>query len=184
MGEGAGLLVLESLESAKKRGARIYAEVLGYSATSDAFHATGMRADVAEYIRAMSQALEMASMDKNDIDYINAHGSSTPMNDAAETRAIRTVFGDRSYKIPVSATKSMTGHLLSAGAAIEIIATLVSMQRQCIHPTINHSETDPDCDLDYVVEGSREAHLDTILKNSFGMGGHNASLVLRRWISD
>ena len=184
MGEGAGLQVLESLKSAQKRGARIYAEILGYAATSDAFHATGMRADVAEYMRAMSQALEMAAIDRNDIDYINAHGSSTPMNDAAETRAIREVFGDRAYKIPVSATKSMTGHLLSAGAAIEVIATISSMERQCVHPTINHSKPDPDCDLDYVVEGSRKSRLDTALKNSFGMGGHNASLVLRRWTSN
>ncbi len=181
MGEGSGLMVVESLQSARDRGARIYAEILGYNATSDAFHATGMRADVSEYIRVMAQAMEMGGVKVEEIDSINAHGSSTPMNDSVETRAIRKVFGERVYQIPVNATKSMTGHLLSAGAAIEIIAVLLSFEKQQLHPTINYEVPDPECDLDYVVDGKRSFPLKTVLKNSFGMGGHNSALVLRRW---
>ena len=181
MGEGSGLMVIESLESAQRRGARIYAEILGYKATSDAFHTTGMRADVSEYIRVMAQAMEMGGVRAEEIDSINAHGSSTPMNDAAETKAIKAVFGKRAHEIPINATKSMTGHLLSAGAAIEIISVLLSFQKQRLHPTINYEAPDPECDLDYVVNGSRDVNLNTVLKNSFGMGGHNSALVLRRW---
>ncbi len=181
MGEGSGLMVIERLESAQRRGAHIYAEILGYKATSDAFHATGMRADVSEYVRVMTQAMEMGGVGAAEIDSVNAHGSSTPMNDAVETKAIKAVFGERVHEIPVNATKSMTGHLLSAGAGIEIIAVLLSFEKQRVHPTINYEAPDPECDLDYVVDGSRDMTLNTVLKNSFGMGGHNSALVLRRW---
>ena len=140
-----------------------------------------MRADVSEYIRVMTQAMEMGGVKAEEIDSVNAHGSSTPMNDAVETRAIKEVFGERAHEIPINATKSMTGHLLSAGAAIEIIAVLLSFERQQVHPTINYEVPDPECDLDYVVEGKRNHRLNTVLKNSFGMGGHNSALVLRRW---
>lgn len=181
MGEGAGLLVLESFQSAHARGARIYAEILGYGATADAHHPSDMKPDVEECARAIRLALDRAGLAKDAIDYVNAHGTSTPSNDLAETQALKQVFGPHAYKIPISATKSMVGHLLSGSGAVELIATILAMQDQVAYPTINLANADPECDLDYVPDQARPARIDVALKNSFGLGGHNACLVLRRW---
>lgn len=181
IGEGAGLLILETLESAKRRGARIYAEILGYGASADAYHLTDMNPKLAQCAQAMRKALERARIDPEKIDYINAHGTSTPTNDAVETLAIKEVFGSRAYKIPISSTKSMIGHLMGASGGAELIAVILGLQSQEVHPTINLRNPDLACDLDYVAEGARPHPMEYVLKNSFGLGGHNASLVLRRW---
>ena len=181
LGEGAGVLVLESLAHARERGARIYAEVAGYGASTDAFHITAPDEEGAGAVLSMKRALRDAGLGPEDIDYINAHGTSTPLNDAVETRAIREVFGEHAYRIPVSSTKSMIGHLLGAAGAVEAIACIKSLQTGIIHPTINYETPDPDCDLDYVPNQARETHPRTALSNSFGFGGHNGTLIFAAW---
>lgn len=181
IGEGAGVVLLESLESAQARGAKIYAEMVGYGITGDAYHITGMPDDGFGIGRAMSMALNCAGVQPEEVQYINAHGTSTPTNDKTETMAIRTLFGDHAYKMGVSSTKSQIGHLLGGGSAVEFIATVLGLQEQIMPPTINYETPDPDCDLDYVTEGARPAEIEIALSNSAGFGGHNASLAARRW---
>lgn len=181
MGEGAGALVLESLDHAVSRGARIYALVSGYGMSADAYHITAPSPNGEGAARAMSAAIRDAGLVPYDIDYINAHGTSTPANDVNETQAVKKVFGERAYHIPISSTKSMIGHLLGAAGAVETIATIMAVYEGVIPPTINYEEPDPECDLDYVVDGVRRAPVRVALKNSFGFGGQNACLVLRRY---
>ena len=181
MGEGAGVLVLESLEHAQKRGAPIHAEVVGYGSSCDAFHITAPDEDGAGAALSMRAALEDAGIAPEEIDYINAHGTSTPLNDRTETRAIRQVFGRHADKLPVSSTKSMIGHLIGAAGAVEAIACIMTLQTGVVHPTINYETPDPECDLDYVPNQARETHPRTVLSNSFGFGGHNATLILQKW---
>jgi 3-oxoacyl-[acyl-carrier-protein] synthase II len=181
LGEGAAVLVLESLAQARERGAHIYAEVVGYGASTDAFHITAPDKQGAGAILSMERALRDAGLGPEDIDYINAHGTSTPLNDAVETRAIREVFGEHAYHIPISSTKSMIGHLLGAAGAVEAIACIKSLQTGVIHPTINYETPDPDCDLDYVPNQARETHPRMALSNSFGFGGHNGTLIFAAW---
>jgi 3-oxoacyl-[acyl-carrier-protein] synthase II len=178
IGEGAGLLVLESLEHAQKRGARIYAEVLGYGATCDAYHITAPDPDGEGAAGAMEMALREAGLSPRDIDYINAHGTSTDLNDKIETMAIKRVFGEDAYRVAVSSTKSMTGHLLGAAGGIEAIAAAKSVQEDRVAPTINYENQDPECDLDYVPNHSREMRVNYAMSNSFGFGGHNAVILL------
>ncbi len=179
MGEGGAIIVMESLESAEARGARVYAEVLGYAATCDAYHITNPRPDGAEAARAVSLAIHHAGIDPSEIDYVNAHGTSTPLNDKTETLILRTVLGDHARRVPVSATKSMIGHLLGGAGAAELIAALLAIEHQTIPPTINYTTPDPECDLDYVPNVARPARVRTVLKNSFGFGGKNSALVVR-----
>lgn len=181
MGEGAGIVILESLEHALNRGAKIYAEVVGYGATGDAYHMTSPAPDGEGGARAMQLAIEDAGIDKSDISYINAHGTSTPLNDKFETAAIKAVFGEQAYKVPVSSTKSMTGHLLGAAGAIEAIACAKALEEGIIPPTIGYSNPDPDCDLDCVPNKARKAELQYALSNSLGFGGHNATIILKKW---
>ncbi len=181
MGEGAGVLILESLEHARKRGARIYAEVVGYGASSDAFHITTPDEKGEGAALAMEAALRDAGLRPEEIDYINAHGTSTPLNDRVETLAIHRVFGEHARRLPVSATKSMIGHLMGGAGAVEAIACVKSLETGWLHPTINYETPDPECDLDYVPNRARLTHPRTILSNSFGFGGHNATLILRKW---
>lgn len=181
MGEGAGVLILESLEYAQQRGARIYAEVVGYGASSDAFHITAPDENGAGAVLAMERALHDAGLAPQDIDYINAHGTSTPLNDAVETRAILKVFGKHGYRLQVSSTKSMIGHLLGAAGAVEAIACVKALETGVIHPTINYETPDPDCDLDYVPNQAQETHPRVALSNSFGFGGHNATVIFSAW---
>lgn len=179
-GEGAGILILETLEHARARGARIYAEVLGLGSTNDAYHLTAPPPDASGAARAMRWALRDAGLDPGDIDYINAHGTATPHNDHSETIAIKAVFGDGAYRVPISSTKSMLGHCLGAAGALEAITTIRAMHASLIPPTINLDHPDPDCDLDYVPNTARHATVDVALSNSFGFGGQNASLALGR----
>ncbi len=181
MGEGAGIVVLETLEHAQRRGARIYAEITGYGATEDAHHITAPHPEGEGAYRAMQLALESAGLRPEDIGYINAHGTSTPLNDRVETLAIKRLFGDHAYKVPISSTKSMIGHLLGASGGVEFIATVLSVYHQQVHPTRNLEYPDPECDLDYVPEGARKVAIRHALTNSFGFGGHNASLVVSRF---
>ncbi|WP_264849136.1 beta-ketoacyl-ACP synthase II [Clostridium omnivorum] len=181
MGEGAGIVILESLEHALNRGAKIYAEVVGYGATGDAYHMTSPAPDGEGGARAMQLAIEDAGIDKSDISYINAHGTSTPLNDKFETAAIKAVFGEQAYKVPVSSTKSMTGHLLGAAGAIEAIACAKALGEGIIPPTIGYLNPDPDCDLDCVPNKARKAELQYALSNSLGFGGHNATIILKKW---
>ncbi len=181
IGEGAGIVILESLEHAQARGAHIYAEFVGYGASCDAFHITAPDEDGTGAARSMQAALDDAGLRAEEIDYINAHGTSTPLNDPIETRAIHTVFGDHAYRVPVSSTKSMVGHLMGAAGAVEAIVCTRTLETGVIHPTINYETPDPECDLDYVPNQARETHPRTALSNSFGFGGHNATLILRRW---
>lgn len=178
-GEGAGVLVLESLEHAKKRGANILAELAGYGATTDAFHLTAPREDASETARAMTMAMEDAGLNPEDVDYVNTHGTGTVLNDPAETLAIKLALGQHAYEIPVSATKSMTGHIMGATAAMEAIFSIQTIRSGVVPPTINYTEPDPDCDLDYVPNAPREMPVRVVLSNSFGFGGHNAVLALR-----
>ena len=182
--DGAGVVVLEALEHAQARGARIHAELVGYAATDDASHVTLPAPGGRGAAASMRLALADASMGGDEIDYINAHGTSTPPNDRAETAAIKTVFGERAYEIPVSSTKSMTGHLMGAGGGIEAIACILAIQNGCLPPTINYENPDPDCDLDYVPNVARSARIATAMSNSFGFGGHNATLIFRRYGED
>lgn len=182
--DGAGVVVLEALEHAQARGARIHAEVVGYAATDDASHVTLPAPGGRGAAGSMRLAMADARMDGDEIDYINAHGTSTVPNDRAETAAIKTVFGERAYEIPVSSTKSMTGHLMGAGGGIEAIACILAIQNGCLPPTINYENPDPDCDLDYVPNVARSAHITTAMSNSFGFGGHNATLIVRHYDQD
>jgi 3-oxoacyl-[acyl-carrier-protein] synthase II len=184
IGEGAGLLVLESLEHARARGAKIYAELVGYGMTSDAFHITQPSEDADGARRVMEAALRDAAIDPGQIDYVNAHGTSTPYNDKLETLAIKKVFGDRAASIPVSSTKSMTGHLLGAAGGLEAGILALSIFDGVIAPTINYVTPDPECDLDYVPNVARRADIRYGLSNSFGFGGTNAALVMKRFEDD
>lgn len=179
MGEGAGILILEELEHAKKRGARIYAEVIGYGMSGDAYHMTDPDPEGAA--RCMSRAIRDAGIEPSQIDYINAHGTSTPVGDKSETTAIKKALGDHAYKVAISSTKSMTGHLLGAAGGVEAVITGLSLARGKIAPTINLDNPDPECDLDYVPNVAREANLSIAMSNSFGFGGHNATIVLKRY---
>jgi 3-oxoacyl-[acyl-carrier-protein] synthase II len=179
MGEGAGILVLESLEHARARGARIYCELAGYSATCDAHHITQPDPDGKGLSLAMRRALDSAGIAPGTVDYINAHGTSTPYNDKFETLAIKRVFGDHAYRVPISSTKSMTGHLLGAAGGIESVICVKTIQQGMIAPTVNLEEPDPDCDLDYVPNVARASAVRTVLSNNLGFGGQNASIIFR-----
>ncbi len=181
MGEGAGILILESLEHAQNRGAHIYAELSGYGSTTDAYHTTAPDPGVSQIKRSMLLAMNKAEVSKDDVDYINAHGTSTSLNDKYETLAIKQIFGERAYDIPISSTKSMIGHLLGASGAVESVATALSIKEGVIFPTINYKEKDPECDLDYVPNKTRKKQINVALKNSFGFGGHNVSLIFRKF---
>ncbi|MBT8494943.1 MAG: beta-ketoacyl-ACP synthase II [Deltaproteobacteria bacterium] len=183
-GEGAGVVVLEELEYAKKRGARIYSEVIGYAANSDAFHVTQPAPEGEGARRCIARALRDAKIEASEVDYINAHGTSTPFNDKNESKAIRAVFGDHADKLMVSSTKSMTGHMLGAAGGVEAAIGSLAIDRGVIPPTINYETPDPECDLDYVPNQAREKRIDTVVSNSFGFGGTNATLVLRRYKGD
>jgi 3-oxoacyl-[acyl-carrier-protein] synthase II len=179
--ESAGVFVLESLEHALRRDAPILGELAGYGACNDAFHLVAPCADGEGAIRSMQWALDDAGVSPTEVDYINAHGTSTKLNDAAETVAIKKTFGEDAYRVPVSATKSMVGHSFGAAGAIECVACLQSIGTGLIHPTANYEHPDPECDLDYVAEGARRADVNVVLKNSFGFGGQNACLVFKRF---
>ena len=181
MGEGAGIMILETLEHAQKRGANIYAEVVGYGATCDAYHITAPAPGGNGGARAMKMAINDSGINKEQISYINAHGTGTPYNDKSETEAIKTVFGEKAYDIPISSTKSMTGHMLGASGAAEAIVCIKAMQESFIPPTIGLQEQDPECDLDYVPLQGRNQNLQYTISNSFGFGGQNASILLKKW---
>jgi len=178
LSEGAGIVVLEEYNHAKSRNATIYAEVLGIGNTADAFHITAPHEEGIGASRSMQMALKMAQLNPEDIQYINAHGTSTPLGDAAETKAIKKVFGTHSYKLAVSSTKSLIGHLLGASGGVELIACALSIKNGAIHPTINYNTPDPDCDLDYVPNQPREVKVRHALSNSFGFGGHNSTILI------
>jgi 3-oxoacyl-[acyl-carrier-protein] synthase II len=180
MGEGAGIVILEEYESAKKRGAKIYGEVAGYGLTGDAYHLTAPSPGGEGAARCMKMALDTAGVNPEEVDYINAHGTSTPFNDLYETLAIKSVFGDYAKRLMVSSTKSMTGHLLGAAGGVEAIYTLLAMGRGVVPPTINYTEPDPECDLDYVPNEARKADVKIALSNSLGFGGTNATLLFRK----
>jgi 3-oxoacyl-(acyl-carrier-protein) synthase len=179
--EGAGALIVEELEHARARGAHIYAEITGHAASSDGFHMAAPDPEGAGPARAMNWALADAKLSPTDIDYINAHGTSTLLNDPTETRAIKKVFGDQAYKIPISSTKSMFGHAMGASGAIEAIVCAQAIQHGWLPPTINYETPDPECDLDYVPNQPRQVSVNTTLSNSFGLGGQNACLILKRY---
>ncbi|HKB64894.1 MAG TPA: beta-ketoacyl-ACP synthase II [Pyrinomonadaceae bacterium] len=181
IGEGAGIMILEELEMAKRRGARIYAELVGYGMTADAFHLTMPDETGSGAIRVMQKTIRDAGIQPEQVGYINAHGTSTPYNDKFETLAIRQTFGAHAYKLAVSSTKSMTGHLLGAAGGIEGVFSVLSLYRNVLPPTINYVNPDPDCDLDYVPNQPREAEVEYALSNSFGFGGTNAALLFRRY---
>jgi 3-oxoacyl-[acyl-carrier-protein] synthase II len=178
--EGAAVLILEELSHALARDATIYAEVAGYASSADGYHVAAPDPDAAGPARAMRWALQNAEVAPSEIDYINAHGSSTELNDITETRAIKAVFGERAYQIPISSSKSMLGHAMGASGGLEAIACILTIQNNLIHPTINYEYPDPECDLDYVPNLARPSPVNTILSNSFGLGGQNACLVLKR----
>jgi 3-oxoacyl-[acyl-carrier-protein] synthase II len=177
--EGSGVLALEELEHAKARGANILGEIIGYGSTSDAFHITAPDPEAGGAIRTLKLALADAGLRPQDIDYINAHGTATGLNDAMETKAVKAVFGEHAYRVPMSSTKSMTGHGMGATAAIEAGFALLAIRDQVAPPTINLTEPDPECDLDYVPNVAREMKIKTVMSNSFGFGGHNVSLIFR-----
>ncbi|WP_262173708.1 beta-ketoacyl-ACP synthase II [Saccharococcus sp. Marseille-Q5394] len=180
IGEGAGILILEEYEHAVKRGAKIYAEIVGYGSTGDAHHITAPAPEGEGGARAMRQAIDEAEISPDKIDYINAHGTSTPYNDLFETLAAKTVFGEHAYKLAMSSTKSMTGHLLGAAGGLEAIFTVKALQEGILPPTMNYVNEDPECDLDYVVNQARKADIQYAMSNSLGFGGHNASLVFKK----
>lgn len=182
MGEGAGILVLEELEHALKRGANIYAEIVGYGSTGDAYHITQPAPGGEGGARAMKMAIQDAGLKPEDIDYINAHGTSTEYNDKFETSAIKEVFGSHAYQLTVSSTKSMTGHLLGAAGGVEAIFTILAVKENIIPPTINYETPDPDCDLDYAVNQAKQKTVRAALSNSLGFGGHNATLVFKKFV--
>jgi 3-oxoacyl-[acyl-carrier-protein] synthase II len=181
IGEGAGIMILEELEFAKRRGARIYAELVGYGMTADAFHLTMPDETGSGAIRVMTKTIKDAGIQPGQVGYINAHGTSTPYNDKFETLAIKKTFGDHAYKLAVSSTKSMTGHLLGAAGGIEGVFSVLSLHRKVLPPTINYVNPDPECDLDYVPNVPREAEVEYALSNSFGFGGTNAALLFKRY---
>ena len=181
MGEGSAVLLLESEEHAKARGAKVYAEVVGYGSTNDAYHISAPAENGRGAADCMRQALASAELGINDIDYINAHGTSTPLNDKSETAAIKTVFGEEAYSIPVSSTKSMTGHLMGASGALEGMFSTLAIRDGVMPPTINYETPDPECDLDYVPNQAREKDLQYVMSNSFGFGGHNATIILGKY---
>lgn len=181
LGEGSGVLVLEELEHAKKRGAHIYAEVIGYGTNGDAYHITAPRPGGELAARCMKKAIDDAGITPEDIDYINAHGTSTGLNDKNETKAIKEILGKHAYEIVVNSTKSMTGHLLGAAGAIEAIVCVLSIQNNKVHQTLNLKTPDPECDLDYVQGAPRDVKVDVAMSNAFGFGGHNAVVLLRRY---
>lgn len=181
IGEGAGILVLESLQHAQKRGARIYAEIVGYGATADAYHITAPAPEGEGAARSMAKALEDGGLKPEDVSYINAHGTSTDLNDKGETEAIHRVFGPAAAKVAISSTKSATGHLLGAAGAVEAIACILAITDGVIPPTINYDTPDPECDLDYVPNQARKAEVKVAMSNSLGFGGHNATIVLKKF---
>ncbi len=181
LGEGAGVVILEELEHARQRGARIYGELIGYGATGDAYHLTGQPQDHEGLQRAMKRALEDGGVEPADVQYINAHGTSTPLNDPNESRGIRTVFGTHADTLTVSSTKSCTGHMLGATAAVEFIACALAIRDQIVPPTINLENRDPECDLDYSPNTPTRREIEVAISNSSGFGGHNTTLALRRW---
>ncbi len=181
MGEGAGVVVLESLESAAARGAKIHAEVIGYGMAGDAYHITAPAPEGAGAARSMRAALRSAGITADQVDYINAHGTSTELNDKNETAAMKTVFGEHAYRVAISSTKSMTGHLIGAAGAVEAIICALTLRDGVIAPTINYEKQDPNCDLDYVPNQARSTKAEIAMSNSFGFGGHNATLILKRW---
>ncbi|EGL82588.1 3-oxoacyl-(acyl-carrier-protein) synthase 2 [Caldalkalibacillus thermarum TA2.A1] len=181
MGEGAGVIILESLDHALKRGAPIIAEIVGYGLTGDAYHITSPAPEGEGAARAMAMALKDAQLQPDQVDYINAHGTSTPYNDKFETMAIKKVFGEHAYKLAVSSSKSMTGHLLGAAGGVEAIVTALAIRDQILPPTINYETPDPDCDLDYVPNKARKAKVNVALSNSLGFGGHNATIILKKY---
>jgi 3-oxoacyl-[acyl-carrier-protein] synthase II len=182
MGEGAGVLVLEELEHAKARGAKIYAELVGYGNTADAHHLTAPAPAGEGAARCMNMALRNAGLNPTDISYINAHGTSTPQGDIAETQAIKTVFGDHARKLAVSSTKGATGHMLGAAGAVEMIICAKAIQTDNVPPTINYAVPDPECDLDYVPNTARQMKVNAVVNNSFGFGGHNASIIAKKFV--
>lgn len=180
MSEGAAVLVLEELEHAKNRNAKIYGEIVGYGATDDAYHITSPDLDGNGATRAIENAMKEAGVSPSDVSYVNAHGTSTPINDRVETLVLKKALGDAAYKIPVSSTKSMTGHMMGAAGALEAVISLLAIRDGIIPPTSGYSTPDPDCDLDYVVDGARKSDVDVVLSNSLGFGGHNATLCFRK----
>jgi len=180
MGEGAGILILESLEHAQTRSAKILCELSGYGTTDDAHHISAPAENGAGAAMSMKMALENAELSVDDIGYINAHGTSTPLNDKSETAAIKTVFGEQAYSVPVSSTKSMTGHLLGASGAVEAVFSILAIRDEVLPPTINYQTPDPECDLDYVPNEPRKSSPRHVMSNSFGFGGHNATLIFSR----
>jgi len=181
IGEGAGIMILEELEFARRRGARIYAELVGYGMTGDAFHITMPDQTGSGAVRVMQKALDDAGVKAEQVDYINAHGTSTPYNDKFETMAIKRTFGEHAYKMAISSTKSMTGHLLGAAGGVEGVFSVLSLHRNLLLPTINYEQPDPECDLDYIPNQAREAKINYALSNSFGFGGTNAALLFKRY---
>lgn len=181
MGEGSGIIIMETLESALERGAKIYGEIVGYGATGDAYHITAPAENGEGAARAMKAALDDAGISPNDVDYINAHGTSTDLNDKYETAAIKSVFGDHAYKLSVSSTKSMTGHLLGAAGGVESVISLKAIEEGIVPPTINYETPDEDCDLDYIPNEARQQDVNVVVSNSLGFGGHNVSLVFKKY---
>lgn len=184
IGEGAGILILEEYEHAKARGAKIYGEIVGYGSTGDAHHITAPAPNGEGAARAMQMAIDDAGVTPEKVGYINAHGTSTPYNDLFETQAVKTVFGDHAYKLAMSSTKSMTGHLLGAAGGIEAIFTVLALKENILPPTMNLHEPDPECDLDYVPNAARKAEVEYALSNSLGFGGHNACLLFKKYVTD
>jgi 3-oxoacyl-[acyl-carrier-protein] synthase II len=182
MGEGAGVVVLEALEHAQRRGARIYGEIVGYAATGDAYHLTGQPPEHEGLQRSMRRAMADASLTPADVQYVNAHGTSTPLNDPNEAKAIRAVFGEHVEGISVSSTKSATGHMLGAAGAVEFIACTLAVRDSVVPPTINHSTPDPECDVDVTPNTPRQREITAAISNSSGFGGHNATLAVRRFV--
>jgi 3-oxoacyl-[acyl-carrier-protein] synthase II len=180
MGEGAGVLVLEELEAARRRGVQIYGEILGYGASNDAYHLAAPEPEATGVAEMMRQALARANVAPETVGYINAHGTSTPLGDAAETRAIKDVFGDHAYRLAVSSTKSVMGHCFGAAGVIEAMICVLAIREGVLPPTINYEHPDPECDLDYVPNEAREARVDVALSNAMGLGGHNACVLVGR----